>query len=106
MGYKPPNKEAKMGKRRREIVGVDVDKLLVEQNIGAERCAIDVYDKLVKMVEGKDGKIYNIVQEILDDEIEHEASFSFRTSKSGTINALLYCNIHGLWENSKKLEVK
>ncbi|MBD3285663.1 ferritin [candidate division WOR-3 bacterium] len=45
---------------------------LVEQNIEAERCAIDVYDKLVKMVEGKDRKTFNILQEILEDEIEHE----------------------------------
>ncbi|MBD3285664.1 Neelaredoxin [candidate division WOR-3 bacterium] len=36
----------------------------------------------------------------------HEASFSFKTAKSGSINAVSYCNIHGLWENSKKLEVK
>jgi superoxide reductase len=35
----------------------------------------------------------------------HDASFSFKTSKSGTINAVSYCNIHGLWESSKKIEV-
>lgn len=35
----------------------------------------------------------------------HEATFSFKTNKSGTINALSYCNIHGLWESSKKIEV-
>lgn len=45
---------------------------LVEQNIDAERCAIDVYAKLVKMVEGKDYKTFTIAQEILSDEIEHE----------------------------------
>lgn len=35
----------------------------------------------------------------------HETSFSFKTSKSGTINTVSYCNIHGLWESSKKIEV-
>ena len=35
----------------------------------------------------------------------HEAVFSFKTSQSGTINAVSLCNIHGLWESSKKIEV-
>ncbi|MBN2380470.1 class II SORL domain-containing protein [candidate division WOR-3 bacterium] len=35
----------------------------------------------------------------------HEASFSFKTTKPGTINALSYCNIHGLWESSKKVDL-
>ena len=35
-----------------------------------------------------------------------EASCSFKTDKSGTIFASSYCNIHGLWESSKKIEVK
>ena len=35
-----------------------------------------------------------------------EASFSMKTDKSGTILASSYCNIHGLWQSSKKVEVK
>jgi len=35
----------------------------------------------------------------------HEATFSFKTSKSGTLHALAYCNIHGLWESERRLEV-
>ena len=31
---------------------------------------------------------------------------SFKTEKSGTILASSYCNIHGLWENSKELAVE
>ena len=31
---------------------------------------------------------------------------SFKTEKSGTILASSYCNIHGLWENSKELTVE
>ncbi|OGS43326.1 MAG: hypothetical protein A2539_10590 [Elusimicrobia bacterium RIFOXYD2_FULL_34_15] len=31
---------------------------------------------------------------------------SFKTEKSGTIFALSYCNIHGLWENSKDITVE
>jgi superoxide reductase len=35
-----------------------------------------------------------------------EVSSSFRTDKSGTILASSYCNIHGLWQGAKKIEVK
>lgn len=34
-----------------------------------------------------------------------EFSFSFKTDKAGTILATSYCNIHGLWESSKRLSV-
>jgi superoxide reductase len=33
-----------------------------------------------------------------------DASFTFRTDKPGTILVTSYCNIHGLWESSKRLE--
>jgi superoxide reductase len=36
----------------------------------------------------------------------HEATVSFKTEKSGTIYASSYCNIHGLWQNSKELLVE
>ncbi|HOX09508.1 MAG TPA: class II SORL domain-containing protein [Candidatus Omnitrophota bacterium] len=36
---------------------------------------------------------------------DSEAQFTFRTDKPGTILAESYCNIHGLWENSKTIEV-
>jgi superoxide reductase len=35
----------------------------------------------------------------------HEVAASFKTSKPGTIHALAYCNIHGLWESSKEIKV-
>jgi superoxide reductase len=36
----------------------------------------------------------------------HAASLSFKTDKPGTIFASSFCNIHGLWQNSKELDVK
>ncbi len=36
---------------------------------------------------------------------EPRAMCSFKTDKPGTILASSYCNIHGLWENAKRLEV-
>jgi superoxide reductase len=35
----------------------------------------------------------------------HEAVLSFKTDKPGTILAASLCNIHGLWENSKEIDV-
>jgi superoxide reductase len=34
-----------------------------------------------------------------------EVALSFKTDKSGTVFAGSYCNIHGLWESSKKITV-
>ena len=33
----------------------------------------------------------------------HEVTASMKTSKPGTLMAEAYCNIHGLWQSSKKL---
>ena len=35
----------------------------------------------------------------------HQVTTSLKTSKSGTLYALAYCNIHGLWESSKDIDV-
>ncbi len=34
------------------------------------------------------------------------AEFRFKASKPGTLHAVSYCNIHGLWESSKKIAVE
>lgn len=47
-------------------------KKLLEQNIKGEQCAIEVYQKLLKMVEGKDPITAHLVLEILEDEVKHE----------------------------------
>jgi superoxide reductase len=36
----------------------------------------------------------------------HKGTLSFKTEKPGTIYATSYCNIHGLWQNSKKIELE
>ena len=35
----------------------------------------------------------------------HEASTSMKTGKSGTLYALAYCNLHGVWQSSKDIAV-
>lgn len=37
---------------------------------------------------------------------EPDVTFSFKTDKPGNLIATSYCNIHGLWENSKELKVE
>jgi superoxide reductase len=35
-----------------------------------------------------------------------EAACSFKTEKNGSLFAVSYCNIHGLWKNTKELKVE
>ena len=36
----------------------------------------------------------------------HQAISTLKLLKSGTLQALAYCNIHGLWQSSKEIRVK
>ena len=45
---------------------------LINQNIHAERCAIQRYQEICDMTFGKDHETYHMAREILSDELEHE----------------------------------
>jgi len=45
---------------------------ILEQNVAGEQCAISVYNALAKDVADKDPVTYNMVVQILQDEVEHE----------------------------------
>ena len=45
---------------------------LLKQNIKGEQCAIGVYKSLLDTVKDKDQITYNMVLEILEEEVEHE----------------------------------
>ncbi|NGX56586.1 MAG: hypothetical protein K1060chlam5_00829 [Candidatus Anoxychlamydiales bacterium] len=45
---------------------------ILKQNIQGERCAIGVYDTLLKEIHGKDNITYHLIGKILEDEVEHE----------------------------------
>jgi len=47
-------------------------KNILDQNIKGEQCAIEVYHKLMELTRDKDVVTYNLVVEILEDEVEHE----------------------------------
>lgn len=49
----------------------DVEKIL-EQNIKGEQCAISVYKKMIETTINVDPVTYNMVLQILQDEVEHE----------------------------------
>jgi bacterioferritin len=45
---------------------------ILKQNIKGERCAIAIYNRLLELTKDKDIITYNMVAEILTDEVEHE----------------------------------
>ncbi|MBN2363949.1 ferritin [candidate division WOR-3 bacterium] len=47
-------------------------KNILEQNVKGERCAIDTYSDILELTKDKDPVTYNIILQILQDEIEHE----------------------------------
>ena len=57
-GYEPPED--------------DYVQVILDQNIKGERCAIDFYDKLVKVTRDKDVVTYNMAVTILGQEVQHE----------------------------------
>lgn len=48
------------------------ERLILEQNIAGEQCAIDTYQKILNLTRGKDEVTFMMVQTILSDEVEHE----------------------------------
>lgn len=36
----------------------------------------------------------------------HQVTAQMKTAKSGTLHAMAFCNIHGLWENSKEIKIR
>lgn len=47
-------------------------KVLVSQNLKAERCAIARYEQICRMCQGKDFATFHISRKILKEELEHE----------------------------------
>ena len=50
-------------------------KAIIQQGVEGERCAIDVYSRLLEMTKDKDFVTYNMLLTILSDEVEHEEDF-------------------------------
>jgi len=47
-------------------------RIILDQNIKGEQCAISVYNRLMEETKDNDPVTYNIVLQILQDEVEHE----------------------------------
>lgn len=50
--------------------------VILDQNIKAEQCAINVYSKLLDITREADPVTYDVVLQILKDEVEHEEDLS------------------------------
>lgn len=46
--------------------------VILNQNLGGERCAIERYQGIAAFTEGKDFSTYQMAVQILNDELEHE----------------------------------
>jgi len=66
-------------------------KLILAQNIKGEQCAIDVYQKLLKLVRDADPVTYNIVLTILQQEVEHEEDLQ---ALDEDLNSLMMRNVN------------
>ncbi len=57
----------------------------------------------------EEGREFNPVKilraEFAPEYVSPEVRFRMKLERSGTIFALTYCNKHGLWENSKRIEI-
>ena len=47
-------------------------KIILEQALRSERCAIHVYNNLIKILSGRDSVTHKLLVKILQEEIEHE----------------------------------
>ncbi|MBP5698886.1 MAG: ferritin [Alphaproteobacteria bacterium] len=75
LGDKPlldPDEWKKQAKCKYEIPLNEDTKVLVEQNLIAERCAIKRYQQLCEFCDNKDFETFRISRKILKEEIEHE----------------------------------
>ena len=50
--------------------------VILDQNIKGEQCAIKVYSELLEITRAGDPVTYNIILQILSDEVEHEEDLS------------------------------
>ena len=57
---------------------------ILDQNIKGEQCAIKVYSELLDITRVGDPVTYNIILQILSDEVEHEEDLSSLKRRYGT----------------------
>lgn len=67
-----PENWKKHAKCRYEVPNNSDAKILVAQNLAAERCAIERYQEICELSESKDYETYRLSLKILKEELEHE----------------------------------
>ena len=58
----------------------------------------------------EDGRPFNPIRlatiELEPGYAEPDVELTIKVQKSGTLYAIAYCNLHGIWENSKRIEIE
>ena len=67
-----PDEWKKQAKGKYEAPSNPDTKVLVEQNLIAERCAIARYQQICDLCQGKDYETFRVSRKILKEELEHE----------------------------------
>lgn len=67
-----PDEWKKQAKCKYEVPSNPDTKVLVEQNLIAERCAIARYQQICDLCQGKDYETFRVSRKILKEELEHE----------------------------------
>lgn len=67
-----PNKWAEFARCAYEEPNDPYVEVVLEQNLRGERCAIQRYEEIAEMTNGKDHATYQMAITILNDELEHE----------------------------------
>ncbi len=67
-----PSKWQEYAKCKYEIPDNEETRVLVEQNLTSERCAIMRYQSICEMCQGKDYETFRMSRKILKEELEHE----------------------------------
>lgn len=67
-----PHDWEKIGKCKYDAISNIQILTVLQENLKGEQCAINYYHDLLKFVENKDVITYNIITQILTDEVEHE----------------------------------
>ncbi len=96
-----------------EILGRKGDTVKVEVSVGKEVKHPNTIEHHIAWIElyfkPDDGKFPIMIGRTAftshgDPSTEPIATFTFQTKKKGTMYALSYCNLHGLWEGELRLD--
>jgi len=86
------------------------EKFEVKVKVGPHPNKVEHSIRSIELYFSEDGRAFNpihISKLYFEPEYaEPEVTLTISLKKSGTLYALSYCNLHGVWESSKRIEVE